>query len=695
MNSTLPRQITVYLDISLGRLMKYFLQSIFCIALWSLAVDLFAAPDWPKKSWFHLYPPELQRKLIENPDIEPLLDKSLVTRWDEFLSTQASRDRIILSGLKKELTVKEVDNESRNIAAYLQHQFRDSANKHVAVMMPSSPELYVTLLGIFRAGFVPVVVLTAGEKEHLANKLGQQLYTSKPAVLIGMNTHASVMQQGIKEAERLSAEEPSQTGISYSFSDLPVITSGLFDSDESTGLGAAATRVVVSMAARAVGRTQAPPENSVSLKKVIDAGKALKYQPVESNPEDTALMQFTSGTTGNPKAIKISYGELEANLLQVADILSSRFEDIEEPSMWQPLPMTHAFGMMVSLGLPPVLNASVHLVTNPKDKNELLSTLEKSKPDAMFGVDKLLAGLSTHTKGESQAAMGRKVPSLILAGASKIKQSTRDSVKDTFGIDITEGYGMSESTVGIAIELEPGKGMVPLPWIDLIIAKIPEDNDSRLEGTDLRKYEQPAGEEGELFVSGPNISSGYFDNEEATKATFITDIYGQKWLRTGDLVIQNSDGYLSISGRTKEVIIVSGQNVNPEKLEGIVQKLEGVEEVMAFGMPVNLAYPAGDERVAMVVRPKKSFRINRENLEQYMQNSGMLEQYEIPRKHLIRIVGENEQLPINPLLKPMRCLLKQQARARMVQDFGPDHNVDLHPEDVSYSLQMMSLSERK
>ncbi|WP_165767286.1 class I adenylate-forming enzyme family protein [Parendozoicomonas haliclonae] len=652
------------------------------------ASHLFAGTDWEQTPWFEHFPPSIQAKLKANPDLD-LTDKSILKLWDDYFDASDAESRIAVSGLKKSLTIRQLDEESRDLAAYLQARLQGQKHR-VAVMMPSSPELMVVLLGVIRAGYVPVIVLTAGDNDLLTQKLKKQLQLSKPSAMIGMATHSKVIQDALEGAQ----QEDNPDGDSYT--SMPLIVSGLFDTDQTTGLVAGATRWLRSTGASWTGITQSLPAGAVTLKSAIQEGSDKQVAKVRMGLDDEALVQFTSGTTGNPKAISITQKNLLANLEQVGDVLRFQMEGAPpQPSLWMPLPMTHAFGLMIAMGAMPLLKGSLQLVTDPRNPEELFSTLGSSKPDALFGVDKLLAGI-TGEKGQPKTlnAMGDKKPTMIVAGASAIKQTTRDSVKATLGVDITEGYGMSESTVGIALEMKPGQGLVPLPYIDVRIAKIPEDELLQEEQFDLNNYEVQSGDEGELFVSGDNICGGYDQCPEETAKTFVTDSNRVRWIRTGDNAAFNPNGTLRITARAKEIIVVNGQNVNPEKLESIAAQMGDIEETMAFGVPKDPAYPAGDERVALIVRPKVRANVSSIDVVNFLNTSKRLETYETPLSELVHIVPHDAVLPRNPLTKPLRTFLKREALSQLRSTYG-SQSQELQPKDITGIFAAMSLKPGK
>ncbi|MTI15297.1 class I adenylate-forming enzyme family protein [Sansalvadorimonas verongulae] len=643
------------------------------------------AVNWADKPWFKHYPDNIQKKLTTNPELSPP-SIDIEALWGDYFATSDAATRIAVTGLQKKLTVNQLDRQSKALAVFLQRQkFPDNAR--VAVMMPSSPELLVTLLGVFRAGLVPVIVLTAGDHEMLTVKLGQQLQASGASMLIGMKTHSKVVDAGIDVANRLETERGGESD----FSSIPLVMSGVMDADKGRGIVGGLKRLAVTTGASLQGKTQTPPRGSISLSQAINIGESGELRYFQKKPDDTAILQFTSGTTGTPKAIPISYKNLFSNHAQVVDILQHYMRDApENPSMWMPLPMTHSFGLLVALGVTPTVKGTLHLVADPRNAKELMSTLSNSQPDMVFGVDKLLHRLATGMSESLTKVFENKKPTLVISGASATRSTTRTAVQRVFGTNITEGYGMSETTVAIALELEPGAGLVPLPYVDLVIANIPDDADISA-GIDLEMY--AVDDEGDVLVSGDNVCSGYYDCPDETAKTFIVDKHGRRWIKTGDKGVLK-EGHLKLTGRSKEIIIVGGQNVNPESIETIANTVAGVQESMSIGIQKYTDTATADERVALIVNPHPGHEVSPEQVLKALRESRGLEAHELPVEELIHVLKPGVVLPRTPLFKLKRVPVKNQL-ADMIRKHSSSLKEELSVKDQAIFLRQVSLEGGK
>ncbi len=645
-----------------------------------------ALGNWEDKPWFKHYPKSVQTTLSQTPDIKNYLQQknkqSILDIWQQVWEKDSTSRRVALTGFKHELTYRQVNQQSQHLAAYLKNYNSDSTsplnvNQRVAIMMPSSPEMVVAFLGVIRAEMTPVIVLAAGDTEELGSRLADQLQLCKPSYLIGMKTHSKAIDNALGRIQKSNDFDPAA---------IHIILSDLFDTAEEVSYCTRLYHIVISTIAQCANRTQNLTRAHTPLRQALDTGSGLEFTDPILDSESTAFLQFTSGTTGKPKAIEITHGNMIANITQIAD--QAREKVKINPTVFQPLPLTHAFGLMITVGFTPLLEGQTILVIDPRNKDRLLEALD-SRPDVMFGVDKLFKVLM-NPNGPYQTVLNdhftSSPPTLVFAGASSINRDTRQQTHNMTRQRITEGYGMSESTVGIAIEpmqTEPENweavGMAPLPWVDIAILKIPEEGIQKDFSPD--KLTLADGDEGELFVSGPNVAKGYFENTEATEETFITDTQGVRWLRTGDRAKINKNGLLEITGREKEIIIVGGQNVNPSKIETEALEIENVNEVIIFGIPKDLSSQAGEERVVLVAKGVA----NKESISYKLTQNPRLEKHEKPITQMVFCFTDIHIPRTAGLEKPKRVEVKRKVIEGLKTNFS--HNNQPTDQDVSDYLE--------
>ena len=287
---------------------------------------------------------------------------------------------------------------------------------------------------------------------------------------------------------------------------------------------------------------------------------------VDCQPTDPAVLIFTSGTAGAPRAAVLSHGSLYANIRQV---LASA-EGVQGPDdvALGILPMFHIFGLNVMLGVSMAVGAAVVLVER-FDPVSALETIELHKVTTISGPPTMWAAWAglPGAGPEAFATVRRAV-----SGAAKLPTEVASAIEAKYGLHLEEGYGLTEAAPVVCspsgTDAPAGSVGIPLPGIELRIV----DGD----GSDVL-----VGDAGELWVRGPNVFSGYWEDPEAT-ARVITP---EGWLRTGDVAVVDDSGYLFIVDRAKDLIIVSGFNVYPAEVEEVVGQHPAVEACAVVGVP--------------------------------------------------------------------------------------------------------------
>ena len=294
------------------------------------------------------------------------------------------------------------------------------------------------------------------------------------------------------------------------------------------------------------------------------------------SPDDTAVLLYTSGTTGRPKGAMITHGNLAANALALHQAWGWRPDDV----LLHALPLFHIHGLFVACHC--VLLNGTKMILLPKfDVPAIIRLLPKAT---------VFMGVPTfYTRLLADPAFGRDVCGhmrLFVSGSAPLLPQTFDEFQQRTGHTILERYGMTETGMNTSNPLDgprcPGTVGKPLPGVSV---RVVNDRDQPL----------PAGEVGQLQVKGDNVFKGYWRRPEKTAEDFTTDGY----FRTGDLARLDGDGYVSIVGRAKDLIITGGLNVYPKEIETCIEKLDGVVESAVIGAP----HPDfGEAVLAVVVR---------------------------------------------------------------------------------------------
>jgi len=357
---------------------------------------------------------------------------------------------------------------------------------------------------------------------------------------------------------------------------------------------------------------------------------------VERDDDDLAVLLFTSGTAGAPRAAMLTHGNLEANIGQVQGHPGLRVtpDDVGLAS----LPFFHVFGLNVALGVG--LAGGARSVLLPQfEPHRLVELVRTHAATIVAGVPVMFRALLDLTDAEAPADAFASVR-LAVAGAADLPESIAVAFHERFGVTLYEGYGLTEAAPIVsttAVDRRPRFGSIgpPLPGVDVRLV----DTD----GTDVA-----VGDPGEIWVRGPNVFAGYWDDPEAT-ARVVQD----GWLRTGDIAVADDEGFLSLVDRMKDLVIVSGFNVYPAEVEEVLATHPDIAEVAVIGTPS----PRTGEAVAAFVvpqpgRPDPTLAALRDHV------ARRLARYKVPTS--IHVVAE---LPRNQAGKVVR----RELAARAVQ----------------------------
>jgi long-chain acyl-CoA synthetase len=328
--------------------------------------------------------------------------------------------------------------------------------------------------------------------------------------------------------------------------------------DAMAGIGQGATRV-----------EHVIVPDGVELAAATPLERLLGHEPVpmvERAPDDVAVLIFTAGTSGSPKAAMLSHGNLLANLEQM-QAHPGRALTAADVSLGV-LPMFHIFGLNVALGITLARGATIVLVQR-FDPSTALDTIRERKVTVVPGAPPLWLAFS-HFDAVPPGTFDSV--RLALTGAAKMPEEAMRNLEQRFGIQLAEGYGLTEAspvvTSSAGLPLKPGS-----------VGKA-------LDGVQVRLVDESGGEAlvgdtGEIWVKGPNVFQGYYGDPEQTARVLTED----GWLRTGDIAMADQDGYLYLVDRAKDLIIVSGFNVYPAEVEEVLAAHPGVAEVGVIGVP--------------------------------------------------------------------------------------------------------------
>ena len=348
--------------------------------------------------------------------------------------------------------------------------------------------------------------------------------------------------------------------------------------------------------------------------------------PRKRLPEgEAAVLLYTSGTSGRPKGVILTDANLQTNIDQVIEWVHFNKRDV----MLGVLPQFHTFGLTVLTLLPLCLGCRVVYTAKFMPKR-ILELAREHQPTAFIGIPSMYNALRL-----AKSATREDFASLrfAVAGGEPLPDAVSDGFHEVFGVRICEGYGLTEtapvSNVCLPHEYRPHSVGRAVPGVEERIVA----DDGRILGP---------GEEGEIRIKGPNVMPGYFKRPEETAAAFDEDGF----LRTGDMGRLDADGFLSITGRIKEMLIIGGENVFPREIEEVLDRHPAVKSSAVIGVPD----PSRGEVPLAFVELVDGAEFDETALRSHCRET--LAQYKVPRE--IRRLNE---LPRNPTGKIMRRAL--------------------------------------
>jgi long-chain acyl-CoA synthetase len=323
--------------------------------------------------------------------------------------------------------------------------------------------------------------------------------------------------------------------------------------------------------------------------------------------DDLAVLMFTSGTAGFPKAAMLTHGNLRSNLeqMQAQPHRSQTAADVA----FGVLPFFHIFGLNVVLGLSLHTGGSV-LTVERFDPESALEAIGKHGVTLIAGAPAMWTAWA-HLPGASPDAFA--TVRVAGSGAARLDPAVRATMLERFGLEVSEGYGLTEAspvvTNSTGIPAPPGSIGAPLPGV-------------RIRLIDADGHDVLVGDAGEIRVQGPNVFAGYWNDPQASADALTPD----GWLRTGDLAVVDDDGFLFLVDRLKDLIIVSGFNVYPAEVEGVLVRHPAVEAAAVVGVQ----HPHSGEAVKAFVVTAEGASVEEDDVIQFCESH--LARYKCPQK---------------------------------------------------------------
>ena len=363
------------------------------------------------------------------------------------------------------------------------------------------------------------------------------------------------------------------------------------------------------------------PEGVTLFADAVAQGRGKAYELAEVQPEDGALILYTSGSTGFPKGVlhrQIAVGQSLMNMMYlgmlVAELEGGPREyraGAERETPMLTVPLFHCTGLLSGLLLPLMMGHKVVMMYK-WDSQSALALIQEEKVTSLSSVPAILQDLLGHPEwdnyntdslirlGAAGAATPAGLPELIEA---KVGNTSRSA-----GYGMTETMAVGATMSGVMFDLKPETAGVPTPIMEMRFV-------------DPQGAEMPPGQAGEIEMRGVCCTPGYWEKPEANAQTFND----QGWMKTGDVGLVDDDGFLHITGRIKEIVIRGGENIFPGEIEQAAYELDSVREVVVFGEPDQ----AMGEELVMVVHPAPGADLDEPRLRDYLKQR--LAGYKVPR----------------------------------------------------------------
>jgi long-chain acyl-CoA synthetase len=520
--------------------------------------------------------------------------------------------------MDKYLTYGQVDELSRALAGWLQSTGLARGDR-VAIMMPNVLQYPVAAAAVMRAGFIAVNVnplYTPRELEHQLNDSGSK------AIIILENFAATLA--------KVIASTPVKHVVVASMGDLLGFPKGMI------------VNAVVRHVKKMVPAYSLP--GAVKFNDAVAAGRDKPFTKPDIKPKDVAVLQYTGGTTGVSKGAMLLHETLVGNLLASEAWMQPGMK--RKPISGQltivcALPLYHVFAFIVCSLLGTRVGALNILIPNPRDIPGLIKELAKYKINVFPAVNTLYNALVNNPEF---AKLDFSQLVICNGGGMAVQEAVAKKWLAVTGCPIAEGYGLSETSAGVTCnptDTDAYSGSIGLPMPNVEIRILDDD------GKDV-----PLGQPGEIAIKGPQVMSGYWQRPDETANVMTPDGF----FKSGDVGVMDERGYVRIVDRKKDMILVSGFNVYPNEIEGVVANHPGVLECAAIGVPDK---QAGEAVMLFVV--KKDPSLTKQELMKYC--TEQLTGYKKPR-----YVEFRDELPKTNVGKILRRELRDEAAKSMVEE---------------------------
>ena len=491
------------------------------------------------KPWLKEYPSSIPA------EIDTSAYANLAEMIEKALTQYADRVAFHCSGT--DMTYRELDRLSTAFAVHLaQHGFKKG--DRFALMMPNILQYPIALMGCLRLGLTVVNC----NPLYTPRELGHQLKDSGAKGILVIENFANVLVEVI-----------DGTDVKH------VVVTGL--GDRLSWWKGPGLNFLVRHVAKLVPEFKFASAIRFNAALSEGAGETLKREMISL--DDIAFLQYTGGTTGVSKGAVLTHRNIVANVLQSRAWLFGFQQDDRAECIVAALPLYHIFALTACTFVYVTTGAKVVLVTNPRDVPAFVRTLAEHKFTVLPGVNTLFTALMNH---EDFAKLDFSTLRYGLGGGMAVQRATAEEWHRVTGTPLIEAYGLTETSPGATIKPIGDGGYTASIGLPISSTEVRLRLDDGA-WVSLDDHETP----GEICVRGPQVMRGYYNRPDETAK--VLDAGG--WLSTGDIGKMDARGFFYIVDRKKDMILVSGFNVYPNEVEGVVAMHPGVLEVAAIGVP--------------------------------------------------------------------------------------------------------------
>ena len=484
---------------------------------------------------------------------------TLVSMLDEVCASNPTK--IAFSNFNTDMSYAELKEKSDAFAHYLLNHPKLNSGDRVAIMLPNLLQYPVVLFGILKADMIATNINPLYKRHELLH----QLKDSGARLIVVIELATQLLADIISETD---IQQVVVTRVGDFFAFPKSLLFNLMSHRPGTLLLTAKPKYL-------------------SLNRALQQGYQSQCQLPTINEHDIALLQYTGGTTGYAKGAMLTHSNLIANLNQ----MECRFSYLTEPNRQEvivtALPLYHIFSLTVNCLLFIKLGQQNLLISDPRKIKSLIKTLKKNQFTVITGVNTLFQSLVNQPRF---AQIDFSTLHTVIGGGMAVHKSTAAAWHKTTGTIILQGYGLTETSPVVCVNPPDVKEFNGSVGLALAATKISL--------RDANGKEVPASEHGELYLRGPQVMRGYWNQNEETAQ--VIDSHG--WFRTGDIGYIDEHGFVYLVERVKNLIIVSGFNVYPSEIEDLLCEHPNINEAACIGIKDE---HSGQKIKAFVVEKKR------------------------------------------------------------------------------------------